>query len=144
MWNRVSVPRSSSRIFGNWLQNPGLVVGVHDADEQRVGPQPAGDARVRRSRRGLPGLVDVKASRGMRVERLQHRLVFDGGGEDMPAAGFLGRIRRPRRRGCCSPVAPLVKKTSSGAAFSGGDCLSGFFHRLLSPSGHIRGCGCPH
>jgi hypothetical protein len=102
--NRVGVEHGAARPgqprqFGDWLNRPDLVVGVHHRHErcligqrlaQCVGRDDA--ALVDGQQRHLP------AAAGERFQRIEHRFVLDAGGDEVPAVGDGQGLGRPADR----------------------------------------------
>jgi hypothetical protein len=91
-----------------WLAHAGFVVGLHDGRQQRVRPQ-RGPHRLRSD----PAAGGDREVGDLEAVWLQHRLVLDGGGEDVPLALLTPAARKPRMARLLLSVAPLVKITSS-------------------------------
>lgn len=97
------------------LEDARFVVGVHDADEERVGPQPLGDCLgLDVAAGGDRGELDVEAELLEAVERFKDGFVLDGRREDVLFAGALAMLGEAEEGDVVASVAPLVKKTSSG------------------------------
>lgn len=77
--------------FVQRLDDAGLIVHVHHGNEKGVRSQRGGDLAGRNRAAGI-GLQegDGKSEFAEKFERFQNRLVFDGGGDDVAASGFLG------------------------------------------------------
>jgi hypothetical protein len=76
--------------FGERLDGPNLVVGRHDADENRARPDRAGEGLE------VDEAVGANADHGhlaavlrKRSAHVEHRLVLDGAGHDVTAAASL-------------------------------------------------------
>jgi len=76
----------------NWLDGAYLVVGIHDGDQRGVGPDGASDGIwVHSARTVHRHICDAKAVVALELlAGVQHRMVLNGRGDDMPSRGAAG------------------------------------------------------
>ena len=94
--------------LGKRLDRADFVVGQHDGNENRVGPNCLGDLLgIDAARPFVAGgnhrqQRDLETAAAEFFERFEHRGMFGRHADDVPA--FLGQAARPRREspGCCS------------------------------------------
>ena len=95
-WKRAACPRTISPIAATGWTRPDLVVGGHDAHQRRALGEGRGDVdRVDAAVSVHRQDGDLEAAAFEDGDRIEDRLVLDGGGDDVPSARRSPPSRRP-------------------------------------------------